>query len=146
MENPGGKSHERTKTGEIIMDDFDTFWAAYPRRVSKGNARKAWMQTAGIRPPLAKLLLSLNAEKKCEQWQRDRGQYVPYPSSWLRAEGWENEHEVTLTDPKEWYETSTGIEAMGASLGIELKDYPHFPAFKDAVMRASKVQPITRAA
>ena len=25
------------------MEDFEKFWKAYPRKVAKGEARKAWM-------------------------------------------------------------------------------------------------------
>ena len=32
------------------MTEFDTFWKTYPKRVAKGDARKAWMQTENIRP------------------------------------------------------------------------------------------------
>jgi hypothetical protein len=43
------------------MTDFDIFWATYPRRVAKGDARKAWSQTERIRPALPELLASLFA-------------------------------------------------------------------------------------
>jgi hypothetical protein len=83
------------------MDEFDSFWDAYPKKKSKGDARKAWMQTATIRPPLEELLAALERGKSSVEWHKaDRegnlGAYIPYPASWLRAEGWEDEYTVRL--------------------------------------------------
>lgn len=30
----------------MSTSEFDEFWAAYPRRVAKGDARKAWERAA----------------------------------------------------------------------------------------------------
>ena len=56
----------------------------------------------GERPPLETLLQSIEAHRKTRDWQKDRGQYIPHPSTWLNAHGWEDE--ITLaynqhTDP-----------------------------------------------
>ena len=87
------------------MQDFDQFWAVYPRKVNKGDARKAWMQTASIRPPLDVLLAAVEKGKQSVQWHKaDRegtiGAFIPYPASYLRAEGWENEYTVRLSSIK----------------------------------------------
>jgi hypothetical protein len=83
------------------MEEFDLFWAQYPRKVSKGDARKAWLQTSTIRPDIQCLLASLEKAKRSVDWHKeDRegniGAYIPYPASWLRAEGWDNEYEIRL--------------------------------------------------
>ncbi len=131
---------------EGTMDEFERFWSEYPRRIAKGAARKMWAKTASIRPPIDEIISAVRAARKSEQWQKDDGAYICHPSTWLSQERWSDEHEITVEDAKEWYETSTGIEAMGASLGILPSTFANWPQFKDAVMRASKVQPITRAA
>ena len=46
------------------MDDFDKFWAAYPKKVAKADARKAWAQTKDIRPELTNLLTAITANCK----------------------------------------------------------------------------------
>lgn len=71
-------------------DDFDTFWAAYPRRQAKGDARKAWQQTAAIRPPIDEVLKAILAHRRSEQWRKDGGQFIPMPATWLRQERWED--------------------------------------------------------
>jgi hypothetical protein len=83
-----------------MQTEFDTFWQAYPRKVGKGDARKAWQQTASIRPDMDTLLTAISAQRRCEQWQKDGGQYIPHPSRWLRAERWDDVLEVEMPKPE----------------------------------------------
>lgn len=82
-----------------LDEDFEQFWKAYPRKVAKGDARKAWKQTTRIRPPLEALLESLQAAMASEQWVRDGGQFIPYPATWLRGERWDDEYEIAQAAP-----------------------------------------------
>ena len=122
------------------MDDFDTFWAAYPKKVAKADARKAWAQTKDIRPELTNLLTAINANCKTESWMKSGGAFIPYPATWLRGERWEDELEVKLpnvVNEKPWHETATGIELKGKELGLDPSQFESFPHFKVAVMRAA---------
>jgi hypothetical protein len=78
-----------------MQDAFDVFWSAYPRKVSKGDARKVWKQIQPSSELLTKMLSALGRAKTCSGWIKDGGQYIPYPASWLRAEGWEDEIKST---------------------------------------------------
>ena len=122
------------------MEDFDAFWQAYPKKVAKADARKAWAQTKDLRPALHVLLNAIQANCKTESWMKQGGAFIPYPATWLRGERWEDELEVKLPDvvnEKPWHETATGIEAKGKELGINPSDFESFPHFKIAVMRAA---------
>lgn len=110
---------------------FDTFWNAYPKKRSKGDAYKAWRAVAPRRPPMDKLLKAIAVLKASDDWRKDGGQYIPYPSTWLRAWGWEDVPEVELLavgqNGKCWWETVSGIEAKAKELGMpawgEDRDY-----------------------
>ena len=73
------------------LTDFDTWYAQYPNKKKRGDARKAWEQTAAIRPPLAEMLVALEWQRVQPQWCKDGGMYQPYPASYLRAEQWADE-------------------------------------------------------
>jgi len=121
-----------------LQDEFERFWKAYPRKVAKADARKAWMQTARVRPDLQTILKAIQAAGATDQWMRSGGSFIPHASTWLRGERWEDEHEVKIegvVNEKPWYETSTGIEAKGKELGITPDQFPSWPQFKDAVMQ-----------
>ena len=72
-------------------DLFERFWAAYPKKKSKGQARRAWDKLKPGSTMVDQMLLAIERAKQSEDWQKDGGQYIPYPATWLNAEGWEDE-------------------------------------------------------
>lgn len=122
------------------MNDFDLFWQVYPRKVAKAEARKAWQQTASIRPDTQSLINAVLSHCKTEQWMKANGSFIPHAATWLRGERWEDVYEVKLpgvVNDKPWHETASGIEAKGRELGILPENFESFPHFKTAVMRAA---------
>jgi hypothetical protein len=122
------------------VDDFDKFWAAYPRKVAKAEARKAWAQTASIRPDTDSLIKAVLSHCRTEQWMKSNGAFIPHAATWLRGERWEDVYEVSLPDvvnDKPWHETATGIVRKGQELGISSDQFEHFQEFRTAVMRAA---------
>lgn len=72
-------------------ETFDAFWHLYPRRCAKAEAKKAWTQVLKrnkMSPDelLAKCADALSWQVNQPGWQKDGGQYIPYPASYLRAE------------------------------------------------------------
>lgn len=142
--------------GKAPTDDeaeFAAFWKAYPRKVKKGDARKAWMQTQAIRPPLERLLKAVVVARAQEGWRQDRGKFVPYPATWLRAEQWDDVHEVEVDrvrDGKAWHETVSGIERRATQLGMEWnareETFQQFARRVKVASDADNVVPIQRVA
>ena len=103
------------------MDEFEFWWKNYPKKLAKGDARKAWKQTEKIRPSLDRLLKALVVAKSSDQWTKDGGQFIPYPATWLRGERWDDVHEIELSNVvngKMWWETVSGIEAKASELNF----------------------------
>lgn len=68
---------------------FDSFWEAYPRKVAKQDAVKAFRKlTVSERE---QILPALERQKKGDLWTRDGGKYIPYPATWLNGKRWEDE-------------------------------------------------------
>ena len=70
---------------------FEEFWSAYPRKVGKDAAAKAFAKRRVGSELLATMLRALASQRQSEQWQRDRGQYVPHPATWLNEGRWQDE-------------------------------------------------------
>jgi hypothetical protein len=87
-----------------ISESFVRFWAAYPKKKSKGDAWKAWRQVEALRPDIDTLLAVLEKAKRSTQWRKDSGEFIPYPATWLRAWGWDDEYEQAPVAQahKEW--------------------------------------------
>lgn len=69
---------------------FGEFWQAYPKKVGKQSALKSFanaMKTTDLQTILA----AIERQKRSRQWNRDGGQYIPYPATWLNQERWEDE-------------------------------------------------------
>lgn len=77
------------KGSSICATDFEKFWAAYPRKKNKEQARKAFQKLKGVK--LQELLDAIERQKRSRDWTKDGGQYIPYPATWLNAGGWEDE-------------------------------------------------------
>lgn len=91
-DNEGDNDSEVTYTPKPPQGElFEQFWDAYPKKKSKGAARKAWDKLHVDSTMLATILQAIERAKQSEDWQKDGGQYIPYPATWLNAEGWEDE-------------------------------------------------------
>lgn len=79
---------------------FDVFWNAYPKKVARETAKKAFGK---VRPDgeLMDIILSrLEAYKHTPQWLKDGGQYIPNPATWLNQKRWEDEIEQDNEEPE----------------------------------------------
>lgn len=70
------------------METFDAFWEAYPRKVSKEAARKAWPKAAESLPAI---LEALAWQRVSEGWTKDGGAFIPHPATYLNGRRWEDQ-------------------------------------------------------
>lgn len=70
---------------------FDRFWQAYPRKTAKPQAAKAFARLRPDEPLLSRMLAALALQRQSTQWQRDDGQFIPHPSTWINGRRWEDE-------------------------------------------------------
>jgi hypothetical protein len=85
----GPRSPFKSKRQEQL---FDEFWERYPKKRSKGQAERAWVKIKPDEQLFKAILDGLERAKTSVEWQKDGGQYIPHPSSWLNAKGWEDEY------------------------------------------------------
>lgn len=86
---------KQTKSSVVSLvdkfdSDFDLFWIAYPKKVGKEAARKAWKKE---RPNLTIVLQALDWQRESKQWTKDNGQYIPNPATYLNQGRWQDEPE-----------------------------------------------------
>ena len=71
---------------------FDRFWAEYPKKRSKGQAERAFAKLNPDEQLIETMLSTIKRAKPSNDWQKDNGQYIPNPATWLNARGWEDEY------------------------------------------------------
>ena len=76
------------KEYNIYAQNFEKFWEAYPKKRDKQGAFKAFKK---IDVDIDVLLRAIEKQKQSKDWQKDDGQYIPYPSTWLNGHRWEDE-------------------------------------------------------
>jgi len=90
------RHNTKTKDKDIYAGAFATFWAAYPKKVKKAVALKSFEKLKPSDDLLKTMLDSLEKFKQTDQWQKNNGQFIPDPSSWLNQRRWEDEFTVNL--------------------------------------------------
>lgn len=80
-------------------EEFAQFWKLYPKKRDRDKALKAWRKLNPDNELFCQIMIALNAQIRSAQWQRDGGQYIPYPSTWINGKRWEDE--VTIPAPPE---------------------------------------------
>ncbi len=96
-ETKSAKKPKPAKNQVFDNPDFEHFWLAYPKKRSKGDAQKAWLKLNPSKQLTDVILHAVEQAKTSEQWLKDGGQYIPYPATWLNAEGWNDENTVSVS-------------------------------------------------
>ena len=79
---------------------FNRFWAIYPKKRSKQDAWKAWQRIKPDGDLTERIIEAVKALSKSRDWQKENGQFIPYPATWLNAGGWEDEIATKSAMPK----------------------------------------------
>lgn len=85
----GRRAPAGVEVGSDADPDFAAFWDVYPRRVAKGQARKAW-KTAVVKGGVDPKVIILGAERYRDDHQRRSRpvEYTKHPGTWLNGECW----------------------------------------------------------
>ena len=88
--------NNKIKNNNIICSNakkemFESFWNEYPKKVNKKNAEKSFMKIKNLDDELFKKIITKLEEHK-KIW-KDK-QFIPYPSTWLNGERWNDELEI----------------------------------------------------
>lgn len=113
---------ERREEAEENLRRFGRFWLAYPKRVAKPDALKAWKKLALTFEQFERLMASLDAWKRSEQWTRDGSRFIPHPATWLNKRMFEDDA------------PAAGVEAP-ASQGARVVDLGNCPCGAPATLK-----------
>lgn len=99
-ENTSNKHNNKAgKPQKRVWGDFDAFWSAYPKKVGKQAALKAFQKANAT---LETMLTAIERQKSSAQWKKDNGQYIPNPATWLNQGRWEDEEYAATNAPKRY--------------------------------------------
>lgn len=128
------KNNDECKNSNNILqmnnELFNKFWEAYPKHISKVNALRVWNK---LKPDLDltnKIIDSVERFKKTFSWNKNNGQFIPYPTSFLINERWNDEIEVNIQPDKynkqfNYTNSSSNNQYNKFSSGTEYKNFEH---------------------
>lgn len=91
QEGRGGEGKKETSsTASRSTDDptFTRFWEVYPRKIGKGEARKAWTKVRKSGVDLEAVIAGAERYRDDPQRKRKGDEYTKHPGPWLNAERW----------------------------------------------------------
>jgi hypothetical protein len=93
------QTEESKKEAQTLLQKrFDLFWAAYPKKVGKKDALKAFKNAKVDSELFDKIMTAIGRARTTDQWQRDNGRYIPNPSTWLNQGRWDDEYKEANTN------------------------------------------------
>lgn len=107
----------KDETVSVYAERFSRFWKAYPKKKSKGQAKKTWMKIKPSEQLLETILSTIERAKTSVDWQKENGRYIPHPATWLNAEGWEDEFVSIESNPdREFMKKLAEVKLDGADI------------------------------
>lgn len=70
---------------------FNLFWKEYPKKSAKKNAKSQFMKIVKSKELLDKILEDIRDRLQTQEWTKNNGQFIPFPSTYLNQERWEDE-------------------------------------------------------
>lgn len=102
--NRGTEDQVDTRSSADANDpEFDAWWSIYPRKVGKGQARRAYLSASKKADAPTLLAAVEDFARACEGTDP---KYIPYPATWLNGERWLDEAavepELTVAQQMGW--------------------------------------------
>ena len=76
---------------EIWEEQFEEFYKKYPKKVKKQDVKKWFKKNKPSSELFSSMMSSLEQFRGSKDWLKEKGQYIPYPSTWLNQKRWEDE-------------------------------------------------------
>ena len=116
--NPRSKvAAASSSNGEL----FEKFWDIYPRKIGRKKCRQIWDRLKPSVGLAGQIVTAVKAYKRTDQWLKDNGSFIPFPSTFLNQARWEDEiptkPEPQRGDP-DWLPTEQEAEEIMRDAGL----------------------------
>lgn len=101
------------------QDAFNMFWGAYPKHDAKAVAQKAFNKLNPSKELLDVMLSAIERSKHTEKWQKNNGQFIPNPATWINQKRWEDEGTVTTSPCQLDFDIHQGDCTFGIEGGVD---------------------------
>lgn len=98
----GKEAAERAQRVSEHLSRFDDFWDAYPRKLDRGHAEKAWAKIIKDNPALDSALVIDAAMRFASKTKGSDPKFIAYGATWLNGKRWLDEDVDLAADDGGW--------------------------------------------
>jgi len=93
------KDSSKDTGANSLEQRFESWWKLYPKKRNRGQALRSWKVIKPDTELTMQMIMATEAAKQSIDWQKQGGKFIPYPATWLRAQGWLDEYQVDVSAP-----------------------------------------------
>lgn len=104
-----GEENTHSRAVASAPELFESFWKAYPKKVAKDKCLSLF-KSKNCASVFDSVMSGLMRDKASDDWTKERGQFIPHPSTWLNQRRWESVLEVptkTAAETQAYAETQS---------------------------------------
>ena len=105
----GESTQGERRPEDITGENFERFFAAYPKKTHRSDARLTWLKINPTSALTQRMINAIEIQKYSQKWRADDGKYIPSPNRWLLSEGW-----IYELDPQELHRAEATYKATKA--------------------------------
>lgn len=91
-------------------EQFEEFYKNYPKKVKKQDVKKWFKKNKPSSELFSSMMSSLEQFRGSKDWLKEKGQFIPYPSTWLNQRRWEDEGMTRKQDKTKYEEVKLSEE------------------------------------
>lgn len=97
-----GREGDTRVDADCQPDGFETVYKAYPKKVGKPAAQKAWKAAKIKADEIPAILADIENRSQSNDWLKNNGQFVPNPATYLNQRRWEDAGSTISTFQQQW--------------------------------------------
>ena len=82
---------KKESESEVVRSRFPDFWQAYPKKVAKLEAERAWHRLNPSDELVDRILDNIERRKGTSEWTKGGQKFIPHPATYLSGRRWEDE-------------------------------------------------------
>ena len=124
--------------GGALSTTFAEFYQAYPRKMARKEAERAWNRMAPEERERA--VAALPNHVRYWEASNTAREFIPYPASWLNGARYDDDIEMPSVPEKvvAWWASEKGIMDKGRELGVRPRGGESMSEYKARVVEATR--------
>ena len=147
---------DQTPDRKAVQANFERFWQAYPKKVGKDAVLRVFRALRPDNDLTDRMVAAVEQHCASEQWQKDGGQFIPHPRTWLNQGRWKDEGVTLATteapvdlkgllwravgrDGRLWLEAAS-VTRTGATVQLETPTPDKLAPYHDTFLEAVRAE------